>query len=237
MHWHQRILREIEFPPMAHRPKLEPRFWLYCITAYLMPVVAQIALPDDPGMYDELVWLVTLAPAFLLSLHYGLRGAVAGLLMGTALFIVVQIVVALNYTPDDWRITVPIYIAYGTLAVSVGWLSEQLHEHYTRAIAHERLAAVGQFAIAVRHEINNALTAIVAESQLLADAGTELNDEHQRLVRIIREAALKIGNDLRKLSNLADTPVTDYAAGIKMLDLYSAPERSAIRPSSGSQRS
>lgn len=229
MQWHERILRLTGFPPMAHRPKLEPRFWLYCIAAYLMPVVAQIALPEDPGMSDELVWLVTLAPAFLLSLHYGLKGAVAGLLMGTTLFVVVQIVVALNYTPDDWRITVPIYIAYGTLAVSVGWLSEELHDHYTRAIAHERLAAVGQLAITVRHEINNALTAIVAESQLLRDAGAELSDEHRRSVEIIREAALKIGNDLRKLSNLADTPVREYAAGIKMFDLYSASQRRATR--------
>jgi glucose-6-phosphate-specific signal transduction histidine kinase len=123
----RRALRLVGFEPMAHRPPLTARFWLYCSAAYIMPVVTQVVLPDDPGLYDELVWLVTLAPAFLLSLHYGLKGAVAGLLMGTALFITVQIVVALNFTPDDWRVTVPIYIAYGSLAVSVGWLSGRNH--------------------------------------------------------------------------------------------------------------
>ncbi len=234
---HERILTLVGFSPMAHRPKLEPRFWLYCVAAYLMPVVSQIVLPDDPGMYDELVWLVTLAPAFLLSLHYGLKGAVTGLLMGTTLFVVVQIVVTLNYTPDDWRITVPIYIAYGTLAISVGWLSEQLHEHYTRALANQRLATLGQFAITVRHQINNALTAIVAESQLLSEATSQLSDEQRRSIEIIRNAAFKIGNDLRKLSNLAETPVIEYPGGAMMLDFSVASERTSSRSSGGSPRS
>ena len=96
----------VGFDHMAHRPPLRMRFWIYSAAAYLIPVVVQVALPADPGLSDELVWLVTLAPAFLLSLHYGLRGAFAGLIMGTALFMVVQVVVALNFTPDDWRITV-----------------------------------------------------------------------------------------------------------------------------------
>jgi signal transduction histidine kinase len=207
---------------MAHRPPLKGRFWLYCTAAYLIPVVAQVALPRDPGMYDELVWLITLAPAFLLSLHYGLKGAVAGLLMGTSLFLVVQAVVALNYTPDDWRITVPIYVAYGSLAVSVGWLSEQLHDYYERALANERLAGIGQLAVTVRHEVNNALTAIVAESQILSEAKDGLAEEHRDTALAIKQSALKIAEDLRKLTNLADAPVTEYTRGVNMLDLRAA---------------
>jgi signal transduction histidine kinase len=219
-----RLLRGIGFPPMSHRPPLKGRFWLYCTAAYLIPVFTQVAMPHDPGMYDELVWLTTLAPAFLLSLHYGLKGAVAGLLMGTVLFLVVQTVVALNYTPDDWRITVPTYIAYGTLSISVGWLSEQLHEFYGRALASERLAGIGQMAVTIRHEVNNALTAIVAESQILAEAGDGTEDQ-RRTARSIKMSALKIAEDLRKLTNLADAPVTEYTKGISMLDLRSARTR------------
>lgn len=225
MRLQDRALRFVGFPPMAHRPPLQGRFWLYCTVAYLMPVVAQIGLPSDPGMYDELVWLVTLAPAFLLSLHYGLKGAVAGLLMGTVLFLVVQTVVALNYTPDDWRITVPIYVAYGTLAVSVGWLSEQLHDYYGRALANERLAGIGQLAVTVRHEVNNALTAIVAESQILSEAKDGLSEEHRSTARAIKKSALKIAEDLRKLTNLADAPVAEYTKGVSMLDLRAARTR------------
>lgn len=225
MRLQDRVLHFVGFPPMAHRPPLKGRFWLYCTAAYLMPVMAQVALPNDPGMYDELVWLITLAPAFLLSLHYGLKGAVAGLLMGTVLFLVVQAVVAINYTPDDWRIIVPIYVAYGTLAISVGWLSEQLHEYYERALANERLAGIGQLAVAVRHEVNNALTAIVAESQILAEAQGGLTEEHRMTARSIKNAALRIAEDLRRLTNLADAPVTEYTKGVNMLDLRAARTR------------
>ena len=225
MTFHEQMLRYVGFPPMAHRPPLQGRFWLYCTAAYLIPVVSQVALPRQPGQYDELVWLITLAPAFLLSLHYGLKGAVAGLLMGTALFLVVQAVVAFNYTPDDWRITVPIYTAYGALAISVGWLSEQLHTYYERALASERLAGIGQVAVTVRHEVNNALTAIVAESQILAEARDGLSAEQRVAARAIKDAALKIAEDLRKLTTLADAPVMEYTKGVNMLDLRAARTR------------
>jgi signal transduction histidine kinase len=217
-----RMVETIGFAPLAHRPPLSPRFWIYCAAAYLIPVVVQVALPEDPGLTDELVWLVTLTPAFLLSLHYGLKGAFAGLVMGTALFVVVQSVVALNYTPDDWRITVPIYIAYGSLAISVGWLSEELHTYYNRALRNERMAAIGQFAVAIRHEINNALTAIVTESQLLSAQGSSLTEDQKESAQGIYDSALRIAANIRKITNLADAPVTTYNGDIMMVDLASA---------------
>jgi len=218
----RRVLRIAGFEHMAHRPPLSIRFWAYCVGAYTVPVVAQIVLPDDPGLYDELVWLVTLAPAFLLSLHYGLKGALAGLLMGTALFIAVQLSLALNYTPDDWRVTVPIYIAYGTLAIAVGWLSEELHTYYQRALENERLAAIGHVAVTIRHELNNALTAIVAESHLLAEVDQTLGQEQRESARAIYQSALRIAADLKKLANLKTAPIARYDEGVQMVDLKSA---------------
>ena len=218
----RRVLRIAGFEHMAHRPPLSIRFWAYCVGAYTVPVVAQIVLPDDPGLYDELVWLVTLAPAFLLSLHYGLKGALAGLLMGTALFIAVQLSLALNYTPDDWRVTVPIYIAYGTLAIAVGWLSEELHTYYQRALENERLAAIGHVAVTIRHELNNALTAIVAESHLLAEVDETLGQEQRESARAIYQSALRIAADLKKLANLKSAPIARYDEGVQMVDLKSA---------------
>jgi len=212
----------VGFDAMDHRPPLEKRFWIYCAAAYLMPVFAQVALPDDPGLSDELVWLVTLAPAFLLSLHYGLRGAFVGLVMGTALFVAVQVVVAMNFTPDDWRITVPIYVAYGTLAISVGWLSEELHGYYHRALENERMAAIGQFAVAVRHELNNALTAIVTESQILASDSSTLTEDQKSSAESIHEAAMRIADNVKKITNLADAPVITYMGSIKMVDFNKA---------------
>jgi signal transduction histidine kinase len=221
------MLRITGFEHMAHRPPLSTRFWIYCIAAFTIPVVAQVALPEDPGLYDELVWLVTLAPAFLLSLHYGLKGALAGLLMGTALFIAVQLSIAVNYQADDWRITVPIYISFGALAISVGWLSEELHDYYQRALESERLAAVGQLAVTVRHELNNALTTIVAESHLLAEVDQDLTGEQRDSAKAIYQSAQRIANDVRKLTNLATAPTTEYEGGVQMLDLRTATEREA----------
>src|SRR6185436_18913767 len=155
------------FTPLSHRPPLPRRWWVYCALAYLTPsVFLQFAAPDQVP-YRDLIWLVTLVPAYLLSLHYGLRGAVAGLVMGTVLFTSIQFLVALNLEAEDWRITVPIYTAYGAIAISVGWLSQQLHLYYGRAIQGERVAVISQLAIAMRHEVNNALATILAEGQLL----------------------------------------------------------------------
>ncbi|MBI4502771.1 MAG: hypothetical protein HY700_16615 [Gemmatimonadetes bacterium] len=222
----RRFLQLVGFGPLAHRPPLTARFWLYCAAAYLIPVMTQVVLPEsEPSGYDELVWLITLAPAFLLSLHYGLKGAVAGLLMGTALFITVQIVVALNYSASDWRVTVPIYVAYGVLAISVGWLSEQLHGYYQRMLRDARLAAIGEFAVTIRHEVNNALTSIVAESQLLSETESGLSPEGKAAARSIHQAALRIAGDVRKLTSLANAPVTEYAHGIQMIDLKAAVAR------------
>jgi signal transduction histidine kinase len=219
-----RVLSLVGFAPMAHRPPLRRRFWLYCAAAYLTPVIVEVAIPRSPGLYDELVWLVTLAPAFLLSLHYGLKGAMAGLVMGTALFLTVQAVVAVNFTPDDLRVVVPIYLSYGILAVSVGWLSEQLHEYYQQALKGARLAAIGQVAVTIRHEVNNALTSIVAEATLLADdKDAQLTTDQRTGLKTIQDAAMKIAGDIRKLTVLEDAPVADYLPGIKMVDLRAAP--------------
>jgi signal transduction histidine kinase len=221
----RRLLDATGLQPMAHRPPLSTRFWFYSAAAYLMPVVAQVILPDDPGLTDELVWLVTLAPAFFLSLHYGLKGAFAALIMGTALFVVVQLVVAMNFTPDDWRITVPIYIAYGVLAISVGWLSELLHGFYQRTLMSERMAAIGQFAVTVRHEVNNALTAIVTESQLLAESEPDLTEDQKLSANNIHAAAMRVAASVRKITSITDAPVTPYAGAVKMVDLDAASEK------------
>ena len=218
----QLISNAIKIEHVAHRPPISPRFGFYAATAYLIPVVVQIALPEDPALTDELVWLVTLAPAFLLSLHYGIKGAFLALMMGTSLFVVVQAVVAFNFTPDDWRITVPIYIAYGTLSISVGWLSEELHTHYQQTIQHERMAAIGQLSLAVQHEINNALTTVVAEGQLLAADQGNLTPDQKEGLASIRAAATRMTKSIERMSKLEHSSVTSPIAGMEMLDLGNA---------------
>lgn len=213
------ILQLLAPDPMAHRPPLRPRFWVYSTVAYLAPVIFQVAWPDTNTIGDELVWLVTLVPAFLLSLHYGLRGALAGLVMGSTLFATVQTVLALNDVPDDWHITLPIWIAYGTLAVSVGWLSEELHTFYRRALRAERLAAIGEASLALRHRMSDALSAVGAQTDLLLHQELP-QTERQQVLLAIRESNDEAARLLQDLTRLAEAPPTVlYSTGERALDL------------------
>ena len=219
-----RMLSAVGMAPLAHRPPLSRRLWIYCAAAYLIPVIAAFVLPRS-GPYDDLVWLITLAPAFLLALHYGLKGALVGLLMGTALFITVEAVITANLMRGNWTITIAIYVAYGVLATSVGWLSQQLHDHYHEALGSARMAAIGQVAVTIRHEVNNALTTIVAESMLLLDKNAApLTPDQQASIRAMHESAMRISADIRKLTALEKAPVKEYLPGMNMVDLKSAPD-------------
>lgn len=204
---------------MAHRPPLRGRFWVYSAVAYLAPVLVQVVWPESDSLGDELVWLVTLVPAFLLSLHYGLRGALVGLLLGTMLFAVVQAVLAANFVPDDWRITMPIWVAYGTLAISVGWLSEELHSFYQRALRSERLAAIGEATLALRHELGDALSVVSVQTEILTSDRSSAPDKAEAL-RVIRQATDDTARLLRALTALGEPPPTiRYSTGDAALDL------------------
>jgi signal transduction histidine kinase len=215
----QHLLDLLGFTPMSYRPPLPRRWWLYCAVAYLAPSIVLQLVPASDVPYRDLIWLLTLVPAYVLSLHYGMHGAVSGLVMGTVLFTAIQFLVAYSLEPEDWRITVPIYVAYGAIAISVGWLSEQLHIFYDRAIQGERVLVVGQVAIAIRHEVNNALAAIIAEGQLLEQDGRLTHPEDVQSLENIIAMARRVNASMEKLATVSHAPVTDYAAGVKMIDL------------------
>ena len=218
-HARYRIVDFLGFAPLDHRPPLPKRWWVYCAGAYLAPSLVLAVVPGSDVPYRDLIWLVTLVPAYLLSLHYGMRGAVAGLVMGTVLFTSIQLLVALNLDAEDWRITVPIYTAYGTIAISVGWLSQQLHLYYQRAIEGQRVAVVRQVAVTMRHEVNNALAAILAEGQLLEQDAVLTHREDKQSLQNMLTMARRIQDSMDKLVNLTHAPVTDYVDGVQMIDL------------------
>ncbi|HEX4573994.1 MAG TPA: hypothetical protein VH158_02595 [Gemmatimonadales bacterium] len=214
-----RLVDFLGFRPVSHRPPLPRRWWVYCAAAYLLPSFVLQLVPFDDAPYRDLIWLVTLVPAYLLSLHYGMRGAVAGLVMGTVLFTTIQLLVALNLEAEDWRITVPIYTAYGTVAISVGWLSEQLHLFYGRAIEGERVAVISQLAVAMRHEVNNALATILAEGQLLEQDARITHPEDQQSLQSILAMTRRIRDSIDRLVTVTHAPVTEYVEGVTMIDL------------------
>jgi len=201
-----RVLFTIGIKQMAHRPPLPRRWALYCALAYLVPIVMIEALPDGAGFYKEISWLTTLAPAFILSLHFGMFGALAGLLAGTVLYVGVQLILDLNLIPVNQDVLLPIYISYGVLAIAVGWLSQQLHDFYHRLVRSERLAAIGEVAVTIRHEANNALSAIIGEAEMLRSTGLGLRQSERDSVETILEMANRVAVDIRRLTEIGDVP-------------------------------
>lgn len=212
-----RTIFTIGLEHMSHRPPLPRRWMVYCVLAYILPIVALETLPESLGEMREITWLVTLAPAFILSLHYGMLGALSGLIAGTLLYLTVQIVLDLNLVPVKMEVLLPIYVSYGMLAIAVGWLSQQLHDFYGRLVKAQRLAAIGEVAVTLRHELNNALQAITAEAGALK-AG-DLSSHDQAGVDTILDMAQRIQQDVQKLATLTDDVTTDYLPGQKMVDL------------------
>lgn len=226
--WWRRTIATIGLQPMAHRPPLPRRWAVYCALAYLVPIVLMEALPDGAGLYKELSWLTTLAPAFILSLHFGMLGALVGLVAGTVLYLVVQLALQMNLMPLNPAVVLPIYVSYGALAIAVGWLSQQLHDFYQRLVRAERIAAIGEVAITIRHEVNNALAAIIGEAGLLRESKAPLAEEDRRGVETILEMGGRVAASLKKLSTLEDAPTKEYAAGVRMVDLRTAPGGAGI---------
>jgi DNA-binding response OmpR family regulator len=84
------------------------------------------------------------------------------------------------------------------------------------------LAGVGATALAVQHEINNPLSALLTHTSLLA-ADPALGAAFAEDVQIIDEQARRIAHVVRRLAALDDPRTVEYLAGVPMLDLWAQP--------------
>ncbi len=214
--WWARTVVTIAVEQMSHRPPLPRRWVVYCVLAYLVPIVALGALPEELGTVREISWLVTLAPAFILSLHFGMLGALAGLIAGTVLYAAVQLIFGLQLVEVNQDVLLPIYVSYGMLAIAVGWLSQQLHDYYGRLLRAERMAAIGEVAVTLQHELNNALQAIGAEAAAL-HAGSGLDQHGREGVTTILDMTRRIQENVHRLTTMTSAPTTAYLGDIMMV--------------------
>ncbi len=85
------------------------------------------------------------------------------------------------------------------------------------------MAGIGETSIALQHEINNPLSALLGHAELLMldeqDNGAEPN-EH---VRVIHEQSRRIADVVKRLGQLRDPQTVEYVAGSRMLDLSNPP--------------
>src|SRR5450830_197062 len=80
------------------------------------------------------------------------------------------------------------------------------------------LAGIGETTIALEHEINNPLSALLGHAELLLmDQG--LSDDQLEQLLIIQEQADRIAQVVRRLAKLKNPQSVEYLAGALMLDL------------------
>ncbi|HEY3380237.1 MAG TPA: PAS domain-containing protein [Vicinamibacterales bacterium] len=89
-------------------------------------------------------------------------------------------------------------------------------------IRKERLALVGQMTIALNHEINNPLTAILGTAESMLFGGT-LTPEQVTRVETIRTNSLRIVDVTRRLREIEEIHLTEYIqGGPMMVDLHAS---------------
>jgi signal transduction histidine kinase len=82
-----------------------------------------------------------------------------------------------------------------------------------------RLDAVKQTSVTVSHAVNNPLTAVLGNVQLLLLKGQDLpKDVRDRLAKI-EESSLRIRDVISRLMKLAEAKTTSYVSGTDMIDI------------------
>lgn len=81
------------------------------------------------------------------------------------------------------------------------------------------LAGVGEMAIALQHEINNPLAAILAHAELMAMDAADTGEADESLTTIL-EQARRIAAIVRKLSSLRNPTSVEYVPGKRMVHLH-----------------
>jgi DNA-binding response OmpR family regulator len=82
----------------------------------------------------------------------------------------------------------------------------------------ERLAAIGQLNVTLRHNINNPLMAALAETEMLLTDRRLLPDQVSA-VGSVKHSLQRIAEILERVSSLRHDQTTDYLEGVPMIDL------------------
>jgi PAS domain S-box-containing protein len=83
----------------------------------------------------------------------------------------------------------------------------------------ERLGAIGQVGIAVRHEINNPLTTIIGNTELLIERFENTDPDLKARLDMILSNAIRIAEIVKRLEGIKQDKVVEYLRGVTMTDL------------------
>jgi PAS domain S-box-containing protein len=83
----------------------------------------------------------------------------------------------------------------------------------------ERLGAIGEVVITVRHEINNPLTTVIGNIELLLERYRDKDDDLKTRLETILNNSLRIAEIVQKLQAIKQDKVVEYVKGVAMTDL------------------
>ena len=115
-----------------------------------------------------------------------------------------------------------LFIEALSAAISLNALAMEIGKSQAASIDQinkERLGAVQQTAVTMNHEINNPLTAILGNVQLVLMKRQDLDEDLVAKLKTIEISALKIRDVTQKLLRLTSVRSVDYTEGTSMLDL------------------
>jgi PAS domain S-box-containing protein len=118
-----------------------------------------------------------------------------------------------------------VHDAAGTPLYFVGQVEDITlqRQHQEQSLQAERLGGIAETTIAVAHEMNNVLTALTMNAELLAtDASPE---EIPELAAEVLAAANRIASIVQRLRRVSDLKSVEYLGDKKMLDLSSDPHK------------
>lgn len=92
-------------------------------------------------------------------------------------------------------------------------------EHCEARVKAERLAAIGQITTTIRHEINNPLTIVLGNAQLLLAEDYQLPEALTTMLEAIVDGANRIRQVVKALDSVQDE-VTTYLSDTEMIDLF-----------------
>ncbi|MCH7679300.1 hypothetical protein IID10_08030, partial [candidate division KSB1 bacterium] len=96
--------------------------------------------------------------------------------------------------------------------------SEQTLE-MSEIIKKERLKAVAETAVIVNHEINNPLTPILGNIQLIRKEDSLLSDDHIKKLEIIESNVRKISNIVQKYNHISKPEEKNYYGNSNIFEI------------------
>ncbi len=97
--------------------------------------------------------------------------------------------------------------------------NQELVATQARLVRAERLAAIGEVGLAIRHEVNNPLGTIMGYAELLLRQREGLPPDVQKNLEAIHRACIRIRDIVRRLEGLREDRTVEYVPGMQMTDL------------------